>query len=77
MRICGSLTWSARFSGTENSVKESIQEARAICRRHNASTFEGVTTKKEMDSLWSARKEALLEAIASKPEGTALWATDG
>lgn len=30
----------------------------------------------EMDSLWLARKEGMLKAIASKPEGTALWATD-
>jgi D-lactate dehydrogenase (cytochrome) len=29
-----------------------------------------------MDSLWLARKEGMLKAIASKPEGTALWATD-
>ncbi|KAM0446655.1 hypothetical protein ACHAO4_009327 [Trichoderma viride] len=65
-----------KFSGTQNAVEESIQEARAICQLHNSSTFEGVTTKKEMDSLWLARKEAMLKAIASKPEGTALWATD-
>ncbi|KAL6904389.1 hypothetical protein GGI43DRAFT_318805 [Trichoderma evansii] len=65
-----------KFSGTENAVKDSIQEARDICRRHNASTFEGVTTKKEMDSLWSARREAGLAAIALKPEGTVIWATD-
>lgn len=57
-------------------MEESIQEARAICRRHNASTFEGVTTKKEMDSLWLARKEGMLKAIASKPDGTAVWGTD-
>ncbi|KAL7900097.1 hypothetical protein HDV63DRAFT_303960 [Trichoderma sp. SZMC 28014] len=65
-----------RFSGTKNAVEESIQEARAICRRHDASSFEGVTTEKEMDSLWLARKEGMLKAIASKPEGTAVWATD-
>jgi D-lactate dehydrogenase (cytochrome) len=29
-----------------------------------------------MDALWLARKEALLRAIASKPEGTAMWGTD-
>ncbi|GFP58028.1 D-lactate dehydrogenase [cytochrome], mitochondrial [Trichoderma asperellum] len=61
---------------TESSVKESIQEARVICRRHNASSFEGVNTKKEMDALWSARREAALVANAMKPEGTVMLATD-
>ncbi|KAH8131798.1 FAD-binding domain-containing protein [Trichoderma asperelloides] len=65
-----------KFSGTESSVKESIQEARVICRRHNASSFEGVNTKKEMDALWSARREAALVANAMKPEGTVMLATD-
>lgn len=74
--VRGSLTWRVRFSGTENAVKDSIQAARDICRRHNARKFEGVTTKKEMDSLWSARREAALVAVALKPEGTVLWATD-
>ncbi|KAL7925130.1 hypothetical protein ACQKWADRAFT_285132 [Trichoderma austrokoningii] len=65
-----------KFSGTGSAIKESIQEARAICQRHNASKFEGVTAQNEIDSLWSARKEAVLRAMASKPEGAALWATD-
>lgn len=29
-----------------------------------------------MDSLWLARKEGMLKAIASKPDGTAVWGTD-
>ncbi|RFU79221.1 d-lactate dehydrogenase cytochrome [Trichoderma arundinaceum] len=65
-----------KFSGTENAIKDSIKAAHTICRQHGASGFEGVNTKKEMDLLWSARKEALWAAIALKPEGTVIWSTD-
>lgn len=35
-----------------------------------------MNTKKEMDALWSARREAALVANAMKPEGTVMLATD-
>ncbi|KAM0258401.1 hypothetical protein ACHAQJ_003878 [Trichoderma viride] len=65
-----------KFSGTENAIKDSITAARTICRHHGASTFDGVTTKKEMDALWLARKQALWATLAVKPEGTEFWSTD-
>ncbi|KAL7786187.1 hypothetical protein V8C37DRAFT_392816 [Trichoderma ceciliae] len=65
-----------KFSGTENAINDGIRAAQTICQHHGASTFEGVKTKKEMDSLWSARKGALWATLAAKPKDTVIWSTD-
>ncbi|TFA98458.1 D-lactate dehydrogenase [cytochrome] [Trichoderma ghanense] len=65
-----------KFSGTKSSVKDSAQAAQAICRQHGARTFEHVNTQKEMDLLWSARKEAALCIVAAKPKDAWMAGTD-
>lgn len=65
-----------KFSGTKSSVKDSAQAAQAICRQHGASTFDHVTTPKEMDLLWSARKGAVLCIVAAKPKDAWILGTD-
>ncbi|KAL7784998.1 FAD-binding domain-containing protein [Trichoderma afarasin] len=64
------------FAGTENSMKDSVKAAQAICRTHSARTFDSVYGEKEIDSLWSARKRALFAAIAEQPKGAMVWGTD-
>ncbi|KAK0761098.1 hypothetical protein N5P37_006042 [Trichoderma harzianum] len=69
-------TASRIFAGTENSMKDSVKAAQAICRTHSARTFDSVYGEKEIDSLWSARKRALFAAIAEQPKGAMVWGTD-
>ncbi|KNB19430.1 hypothetical protein FOXG_16713 [Fusarium oxysporum f. sp. lycopersici 4287] len=44
--------------------------------RPKCQTFLSAKTKEEMDSLWSARKQALWACLATRPEGTEIWSTD-
>jgi FAD/FMN-containing dehydrogenase len=66
----------SRFSGSLNTVKDSINAAQALAKAHQCTTFEKASTKDEMDALWSARKVALLASLAGRPEGTQLKSTD-
>ncbi|PNP52317.1 hypothetical protein THARTR1_07097 [Trichoderma harzianum] len=65
-----------KFSGTASSVKDSAKEAQAICRTHGARTFDSVYGEEEIDSLWSARKNAIFAAVAAQPQGALIWSTD-
>ncbi|KAL7912021.1 FAD-binding domain-containing protein [Trichoderma velutinum] len=65
-----------KFSGTENSVKDSAKAAQSICHTHGAKTFDSVYGEKEIDSLWSARKRAIFAAVAEQPRGAMIWSTD-
>ncbi|KAF7562909.1 hypothetical protein G7046_g1236 [Stylonectria norvegica] len=65
-----------KFSGTENTVRDSMQSAHDIARSHECHSFETATTETQMESLWSARKQALWASLAARPEGTQIWSTD-
>ncbi|KAL2212357.1 FAD-binding domain-containing protein [Sarocladium strictum] len=65
-----------KFSGSLNTVKDSINAAKALAKAHQCKTFEQASTKDEMEALWSARKVALLASLAGRPEGTQLKSTD-
>jgi D-lactate dehydrogenase (cytochrome) len=65
-----------RFSGTKNSISDSISTSLLAAKEHGCLTFEFAKNREEMDSLWAARKEALWSNFAVKPEGTVFWGTD-
>ncbi|KAK0392552.1 hypothetical protein NLU13_2047 [Sarocladium strictum] len=65
-----------KFSGSANTVKDSLSSARSLAKAYGCKTFEQANTSDEMDSLWSARKQALLASLAGRPEGTQLKSTD-
>lgn len=72
----GALADSARFSGTESSVQDNVSSARAVARNFQCHNFEAAQSESEMESLWSARKQALWASLAVRPEGTEIWSTD-
>ncbi|KAF5532855.1 d-lactate dehydrogenase (cytochrome) [Fusarium mexicanum] len=65
-----------KFSGSQNAVQESIKQAKEITKSNSCRSFEFAKTEDEMQSLWSARKQALWASLAVRPEGTQLWSTD-
>lgn len=65
-----------KFSGTENIIKDSVLQARRVAESHKCRSFESADTAEQMDSLWSARKQALWASLAIRPEGTQIWSTD-
>ncbi|POR36555.1 D-lactate dehydrogenase [cytochrome], mitochondrial [Tolypocladium paradoxum] len=65
-----------KFSGTENSIKHSVASAQQVARSYQCKSFESASTTEQMDSLWSARKQALWASLAIRPQGTQIWSTD-
>lgn len=65
-----------RFSGTESSVKDNLRSARELARSCQCQNFEAAQSEADMESLWSARKQALWASLAVRPEGTQVWSTD-
>lgn len=65
-----------KFSGSKSAVQESIEQTQDIAKRFQGSDFTMATSKEEMESLWSARKQALWAMLAVRPEGTEIWSTD-
>lgn len=47
-----------------------------MTRSHGCISFESASTEADMESLWSARKQALWATLAIRPEGTQIWSTD-
>ncbi|KAK7416069.1 hypothetical protein QQZ08_012124 [Neonectria magnoliae] len=65
-----------KFSGSEKSVEDSAHLAHEIAKSNSCHSFESATTESQMQSLWSARKQALWANLAARPEGTQIWSTD-
>ncbi|KND89514.1 D-lactate dehydrogenase [cytochrome], mitochondrial [Tolypocladium ophioglossoides CBS 100239] len=65
-----------KFSATEGSIKDSVASAKQVARSHQCESFVSASTTEQMDSLWSARKQALWASLAIRPEGTQIWSTD-
>jgi len=65
-----------RFSGSQNAVQDSINLTKEIAKFSSCRSFEFAKTEDEMQSLWSARKQALWANLAVRPEGTQIWSTD-
>ncbi|KAH7140202.1 hypothetical protein B0J13DRAFT_504254 [Dactylonectria estremocensis] len=65
-----------KFSGSQKSVEDSRLLAQDIVRSNGCRSFESATTEEQMQSLWSARKQALWASLAARPEGTQIWSTD-
>ncbi|KAI9829423.1 MAG: hypothetical protein M1819_006360 [Sarea resinae] len=65
-----------KFSGTKAGVQENIKLVRAIASSHKSGEFEFATTKKDQETLWSARKQVLWSMLALRKEGEELWSTD-
>ncbi|SCV57312.1 probable D-lactate dehydrogenase (cytochrome) [Fusarium fujikuroi] len=65
-----------KFSGSQNAVQDSIKSAKEIAKSNSCRSFEFAKTEDEMQSLWSARKQALWANLAVRPEGTQIWSTD-
>ena len=65
-----------RFSGTEQIIQDSIRAAKEVAKSSGCQSFESATTQEAMESLWSARKQALWACLAVRPEGTEVWSTD-
>ncbi|KAF5586246.1 d-lactate dehydrogenase (cytochrome) [Fusarium pseudocircinatum] len=78
----GGRTWDEhptlflKFSGSKNAVQDSIKLAKKIAKSNSCLSFEFAKTEDEMQSLWSARKQALWANLAVRPEGTQIWSTD-
>ncbi|SPO04326.1 probable proteins containing the FAD binding domain [Cephalotrichum gorgonifer] len=65
-----------KFSGTEQAIKDSIRAAKQVAKSSGCGSFTSATSEAEMESLWSARKQALWACLAVRPEGTEVWSTD-
>lgn len=65
-----------RFSGSEKAVEDNIRLAQEITKSNGCHAFESANTEDQMQSLWSARKQALWANLAVRPEGTQIWSTD-
>ncbi|KAH6957906.1 hypothetical protein BKA56DRAFT_680787 [Ilyonectria sp. MPI-CAGE-AT-0026] len=65
-----------KFSGSEKTVEDSTRLAQEIVQSNGCQSFESATTEEQMQSLWSARKQALWASLAARPEGTQIWSTD-
>ncbi|KAF5012380.1 hypothetical protein FDECE_1607 [Fusarium decemcellulare] len=65
-----------KFSGSKNTVKDSIRLAQNVAKENGCHRFESASTEEQMQSLWSARKQALWANLAVRPEGTQVWSTD-
>jgi D-lactate dehydrogenase (cytochrome) len=65
-----------RFSGSEKAVEDNIRLAQDITKSNGCHAFESANTEDQMQSLWSARKQALWANLAVRPEGTQIWSTD-
>ena len=65
-----------RFSGSESAVEDSIRLAQDVTKSNGCHSFESASTEEQMQSLWSARKQALWANLAARPEGTQIWSTD-
>lgn len=57
-------------------VKDSVRAAKQVSRSYACHTFEAARTDVDMESLWSARKQALWASLAMRPDGTQIWSTD-
>ncbi|RMJ18234.1 hypothetical protein CDV36_002056 [Fusarium kuroshium] len=65
-----------KFSGSEKAVEDNIRLAQEITKSNGCHAFESANTEDKMQSLWSARKQALWANLAVRPEGTQIWSTD-
>ncbi|KAF7545560.1 hypothetical protein G7Z17_g9089 [Cylindrodendrum hubeiense] len=65
-----------KFSGSQKSVEDSARLAQDIVLSSGGYSFESATTEEQMQSLWSARKQAVWASLAARPEGTQIWSTD-
>lgn len=65
-----------RFSGTKRTIKDNIASAKNVAQTFSCRSFESASTLEQMESLWSARKQALWASLAMRPEGTQIWSTD-
>ncbi|KAJ5691874.1 hypothetical protein N7462_001297 [Penicillium macrosclerotiorum] len=65
-----------KVSGSERAVLDSIDSAKTIAAAHGGSSFSLALNEKTMESLWSARKQALWAMLSVRPEGTQIWSTD-
>ncbi|KAE8420569.1 hypothetical protein BDV36DRAFT_281447 [Aspergillus pseudocaelatus] len=65
-----------KFSGSNHTIQEGIQLAKEAARHQKYLSFDCASTEAEIQSLWSARKEALWACLAVRPEGTQIWSTD-
>ncbi|KAJ4167522.1 hypothetical protein NW754_011339 [Fusarium falciforme] len=65
-----------KFSGSQKAVEDNIRLAQEITKSNGCHAFESANTEDQMESLWSARKQALWANLAVRPEGTQIWSTD-
>ncbi|KAI9042842.1 FAD-binding oxidoreductase [Aspergillus affinis] len=65
-----------KFSGSEHIIDDGIESAKEISRQNQCQGFEFANSEAEIESLWSARKQALWSCLAVRPEGTEIWSTD-
>ncbi|KAI9149878.1 D-lactate dehydrogenase [cytochrome] [Paramyrothecium foliicola] len=78
----GGRTWDElptlfiKFSGTYQAIDDSVRAAKEVAQSLGCQSFTSAKTKEDMDSLWSARKQALWACLAARPEGTQIWSTD-
>ncbi|KAG7059953.1 D-lactate dehydrogenase (cytochrome) [Colletotrichum scovillei] len=65
-----------KFSGSRQNIEDSVRLAKSVSSSSKCQTFLSAKKKEDMDSLWSARKQALWACLAARPEGTEIWSTD-
>ncbi|KAL4415185.1 hypothetical protein CABS03_02392 [Colletotrichum abscissum] len=65
-----------KFSGSQQNIEDSVRLAKSVSSSSKCQTFLSAKKKEDMDSLWSARKQALWACLAARPEGTEIWSTD-
>ncbi|KJR81545.1 D-lactate dehydrogenase (cytochrome) [Sporothrix schenckii 1099-18] len=66
-----------KFAGsTARAVREQIDAVQAAAKAANAVSFDFAKSADEQAELWSARKEALWSAIATKQPGERVWTGD-
>lgn len=66
----------SKFSGSKASVVHDIEQVQRLSKLNQGGSFEFAKNERELQILWSARKQALWSLLAARPEGTELWTTD-
>lgn len=65
-----------KFAGTPSVIKEQIYAVQNMAKSSGGQSFEFARGEKEMNELWSARKNALWSIMAMKQDSDRVWTTD-
>ena len=64
-----------KFGGSEGIVAEQVKAVKEVTSRYGRLSYEVSSSKEDVDDLWSGRKQALMSALAARPNPTDRFVT--